>query len=108
MAHLPPDLERLGDALTAAATRATTRRRTFTRCAGKLAACVTAGTIVLAAASPTHLARNEPPGPLEIAAVDQAYGGTLREPCDPPHGRNGREVQLATGCIVEDPPAQVR
>ena len=108
MAHLPPDLERLGDALTAATTRATARRRWLTRCAGKLAACVTAATIVLAATAPSHLARNEAPGPFEIVAVDQAYGGMRREPCDPPHGRNGREAQLATGCIVEHPPAQVR
>jgi len=60
MAELPPDLERLGDALTQATTRAVAARRRRFQLAGRLVACLTAGMLVFAAT--TLLRASKPQG----------------------------------------------
>jgi hypothetical protein len=109
MAELPPDLERLGDVLTEATTRAVQTRRRSLNVARRLAACLAAGMLVFAA-TPSHLGPGHDPsaGPLGLARVDSAYGSIRGGPCDPPHGAGGAEGQAAAGCVVESPPPQAR
>jgi hypothetical protein len=97
---LPPDLERLGDALTEATARAAMTRRRRLTTARRLAACLAAGMAVFAAAAPYDLgpAQRATDALLGFAAIDQAYGNG---PCDPPHGSGAH-------CLEESPPAQVR
>jgi hypothetical protein len=57
MGDLPPDLDRLGHALTHAAERAVTRRRQRNDRRRRLCACVLAGLLVFAAMTPSHLGR---------------------------------------------------
>jgi len=98
--RLPPDLERLGDALTDAAARSAVARRRPLTLARRLAACIAAGMAVFAATAPSDLgpAQRATGGLLELAAIDQAYASG---PCDPPHG-------AAVQCLEGTPPAQVR
>ena len=53
MVVLPPDLSRLGDEITAAATRAVNERRRRYRRASRACACVAAGLVSLAVLAPT-------------------------------------------------------
>ena len=109
MAELPPDLERLGETLTAATTRAVEVRRRPLRITRRLAACLAAGILVFAATTPSRLGPAQAPVDLlEFAAVDSAYGSVHSGPCDPPHGAPGAEAQVATGCLVESPSPQAR
>ena len=97
--QLPPDLERLGAALTTATARAAAARRHRVAIARRLAACFAAAVLVFAA-SPYHLGpATAPTGGL--FDVESAYGQVHRDPCDPPHG-------AAADCLVGDPPPQVR
>jgi hypothetical protein len=109
MAELPPDLERLGAALTDATTRAVATRRRSVYIARRLAACLAASMLVFAA-TPSHLgpARAPTGGTLDFAGLGDAYGSVLGGPCDPPHGAGGRQAQAPSGCLDESPPAQVR
>jgi hypothetical protein len=98
--RLPPDLERLGDALTDATARAAVARRRPLTAVRRLMACLVAGMAVFAATAPTDLgpAQRATDALLGLAAIDQAYGNG---PCDPPHG-------AGTGCLEASPPAQHR
>jgi hypothetical protein len=98
---LPPDLERLGDALTEATARAAVARRRPARLMRRFAACLAASMAVFAATTPSSLEPAGPAGLLELAAVSSAYGSVHGDPCDPPHG-------AAAGCHQESPPAQHR
>jgi hypothetical protein len=98
--QLPPDLERLGDALTEATARAAVARRRPLTTARRLAACLAAGMAVFAVAAPDDLgpAQRATGGLLGLAAIEQAYGSGR---CDPPHG-------TGTHCFEASPPAQHR
>ncbi len=109
MAELPPDLERLGNALTDAASRAVAARRRRAHLGRRLAACVAAGVLVFAAMTPSHLGTAEfsANGLIELASIAGA-DGQLGGGCDRPHGAGGRYFQVPTGCVIARPQPQAR
>src|SRR3954464_8361908 len=80
---LPPDLDRLGNALThAPARRAAAHPRAGLR--RRLAASMVAGLLVFAAMTPSHLGRADQPALLGFAQADNAEAAVF---CDVPRGR---------------------
>src|ERR1700759_5343379 len=109
MGDLPPDLERLGEALTTATTGEVAARRHRRAAGWKLGACVAAGILVFAATAPSRLVSSDTIRPsVGLAFVDTARADTLRGPCDPPHGGAGRYSQAPDGCEIVQPRPQWR
>src|SRR4051794_23412479 len=90
MDDLPPDLERLGEALTAAPASTMAARRRRRRLRHRLAACAAVGLLVFAVTTPSRLVpadstRASPP--LTLAATGPTGGYVVLDgPCDTLHG----------------------
>jgi hypothetical protein len=80
MVVLPPDLSRLGDEITAAATRAVNERRRRYRRASRACACVVAGLVSLAVLAPTGAG----PDPRSLPLVGALDTVLVRPPDRPP------------------------
>jgi hypothetical protein len=104
MDDLPPDLERLGEALTAATASTMAARRRRRRLRHRFAACAAAGTLVFAVTTPSRLvpADSTRPGlPWTLAAAGPAGGDVVFDgPCDTLHGGAGDPAQPPTGCVA--------
>jgi hypothetical protein len=83
MGDLPPDLDRLGLALTNATERAVTRRRQVNSRRRRLIGCAAAAICVFASMTPTHLGPADQPDLFSLA-LDSA-GAAMR--CDMPRGQ---------------------
>jgi hypothetical protein len=98
---LPPDLDRLGNALThAVARRAAAGHRAALR--RRLAASMVAGLLVFAAMTPSRLGRADQPALLGFAETDNAEAAVF---CDVPRGSGGT-FQLLEPCIPRHPAPQ--
>jgi hypothetical protein len=93
MVELPPDLDRLGTALTSAAARARAARVQRAERRRRLLGCLAAGLVVFAAMPASHLGRADQPGTgLEALTGAPAEAAVF---CDAPHG----SVELSNDCI---------
>lgn len=97
--RLPPDLDRLGEALTHATARAVERRRLRGERRRRLGGCLLAGLLVFAAMTPSHLGRADQRQflPLAIAPAE------ARVTCDQPRGQR---FHLTDACVVYHPQPQ--
>jgi hypothetical protein len=101
MPDLPPDLDRLGSALTHAVTRARSARDHRAGLRRRLAGSLVAGLLVFAAMTPSHL------GPADRAPLlgfGQAEPAEAAVFCDVP--RSGRQDQLLEPCVPRHPASQ--
>ena len=90
MGDHPPDLDRLGHALTRATARDVKRRNQRAERRRRLCGCVLAGLLVFAAMTPSHLGRADQPNFLPFAIEPAgAPSGTAGRPLE--RGRPGRE-----------------
>jgi hypothetical protein len=106
MRPLPPDLERLGDALTQAATSAIAARRHRFDVGCRLAVCLAAGTLVFAATTPSRLGADKRAPVAELFALTpdaHLLGGA----CDRAHGAGGH-FQVPQGCEILQQQPQAR
>src|SRR3954466_1222140 len=101
MPELPPDLDRLGSALTHAARRAAAARRRRAALRRRLAASIAAGLLVFAAMTPSHLGRADRESFLGFAQADKAEAAVF---CDVPRG--GHQFQLLEPCVPRHPQPQ--
>ncbi len=83
MADLPPDLDRLGRALTHATAHAAGRREARLARRRRLVGSVLAGLLVFATMTPTHLGTADRPDFLQLALAPAAAAA----PCDIPRGQ---------------------
>jgi hypothetical protein len=97
MADLPPDLERLGDALTHATTRATALRRHRIELRRRFAGSLLAGLAVFAVMAPSPLGSAVHIEGVEQLAAAPAYAVTY--PCDRPRANGG---YLPPSCEVSE------
>jgi len=107
-APLPPDLERLGEALTRAASRAAAIRRARRMFLARLAACVAAAVMVFAATAPSRLGHDDVAlprvgGGLVLASEAE---GTLAVGCDRPHGAVAQRQGAPGDCTIRRPQPQ--
>jgi hypothetical protein len=109
MDELPPELRRLGEALTDATTNVVAARRWRHDVVRKFAACLTAGVVVLAVTAPNPLesATNSRLG-LTFASVVASSEAGLGGSCDGAHGGTGRYFQAPQGCAIVRPAPQLR
>jgi hypothetical protein len=99
---LPPDLDRLGNALThAVARRAAAGHRAALR--RRLAASMVAGLLVFAAMTPSHLGRADRANFFSFASADKAEAAVF---CDVPRGAGGKNFQLLEPCVPRHPAPQ--
>ena len=101
MPDLPPDLDRLGNALTHAVGRAGAARAHRAGVRRRLAGSIAAGLLVFAAMTPSHLGRADRPDFLAFAQAEPAEAAVF---CDVPRG--GREYQLLEPCVPRHPAPQ--
>jgi hypothetical protein len=99
MGDLPPDLDRLGLALTHATERAVTRRRQVITRRRKLVGCALAAFCVFASMTPTHLGPADQPDFFALS-IDSA-GAAMR--CDMPRGQR---FNYTEACIEQHPAPQ--
>jgi hypothetical protein len=97
---LPPDLDRLGNALTHATARAVARRRSRSDRQRRLAGCLVAGLLVFAALTPTPLDSADRPQLLRLAIAPNASAAVI---CDQPRGKR---FQVTGACVVRHPQPQ--
>jgi hypothetical protein len=83
MGDLPPDLDRLGHALTHATERAVARRQQAHERRRRLAGCAVAALLVFATMTPTHLGPADQPDFFSLAL--EPAGAAVR--CDQPRGQ---------------------
>jgi hypothetical protein len=81
MGDLPPDLDRLGHALTHATERAVTRRRQAAHRRRRLISCAVAAFCVFASMTPNHLGPADQPDFFTLAI--EPAGAAMR--CEVPH-----------------------
>jgi hypothetical protein len=106
---LPPDLERLGEALTHATARAAAIRRARRMFAARLAACVAVAVMVLAATAPSRLGHADLTGALPDGGgvvFAAAVEGTLAVGCDRPHGAVAQRDGAPDDCTIRRPQPQ--
>ncbi len=111
MGDLPPDLERLGDALTNATSGEVAARRHRWIMSRRFAACLAAGVLVFAFTAPSRLVSSDSVTqrfPVAFVGAAVARADVLLGPCDVPHGGNGRYFQAPSGCQITLPPPQAR
>ena len=96
---LPPELDRLGSALTHATARAAARRRTRADRRRRIAGGLAAGLFVFAAMAPAQLQRADQPDFLQLATGQRAEAAEI---CDRPRGTRS----YVTAACDEDPPPQ--
>src|SRR3954453_5030403 len=97
---LPPELDRLGNALTYATARAAARRRTRADRRRRIAGGLLAGLLVFAAMTPTQLQRADQPDFLQLATTQRAEAAVV---CDQPRGPRFR---FQEACDVRHPQPQ--
>ena len=105
---LPPDLERLGEVLTHAASRAAAIRRARRMFVARLAACVVAAVMVFAATAPSRLGQADRAFPLGGGGLvyASAVEGTLTVGCDRPHGAVAQRDGAPGDCTIRRPQPQ--
>jgi hypothetical protein len=99
MADLPPDLDRLGHALTHATERAVARRDQATDRRRRLVGCAVAALLVFAAVTPSHLGPADRPDFFALAI--EPAGAAMR--CDQPRGQRFHYIDA---CIERHPAPQ--
>jgi hypothetical protein len=99
MGDLPPDLDRLGSALTHATERAVARRDQAAWRRRRLAGCALAAICVFASMTPTHLGPADQPDFFSLS-IDSA-GAAMR--CDMPRGQR---FNYTEACIEQHPAPQ--
>jgi hypothetical protein len=97
---LPPDLDRLGNALTLATARAATRHRTRRDRRRRIVGGLLAGLLVFAAMTPAQLQRADQPDFLQLATGQRAEAAEL---CDRPRG-----TRVGEACDAAPPPQAAR
>ena len=95
---LPPELDRLGNVLTHATARETTRKRTRLNRRRRIAGGLAAGLFVFAAMAPAQLQRADQPDILRLATGQRAEAA---EVCDHPRGPS---VHAQAACDEAPPP----
>ena len=106
---LPPDLERLGEALTHATARAAAIRRARRMFVARLAVCVAAAVMVFAATAPSRLGHADlafPPPESGGVVFAAAVEGTLAVGCDRPHGAVAQRDGAPADCTIRRPQPQ--
>src|SRR4051794_5883922 len=103
MQELPPDLDRLGSALTHAVRRAGDARRHRAALRRRLAGSLAAGLLVFAAMTPSHLGRADRANFFSFASADKAEAAVF---CDVPRGAGGKSFQLLEPCVPRHPAPQ--
>jgi hypothetical protein len=83
MAELPPDLDRLGRALTHATAHAAARRSARLERRRRLVGCLLAGLLVFATMTPSHLGPADKPDFLQLTITSAAAA----DRCDIPRGQ---------------------
>src|SRR4051812_31181106 len=101
MPDLPPDLDRLGNALTHAVARTGAARAHRTGLRRRLAGSLVGGLLVFAAMTPSHLGRADKAPFLGFADAAPAEAAVF---CDVPRG--GREYELLEPCVPRHPAPQ--
>ena len=99
MGDLPPDLDRLGHALTYATARDVKRRNQRAERRRRLCGCVLAGLLVFAAMTPSHLGRADQPNFLPFG-IEPAGAAVI---CDQ---LRGQEFKYNDACIERHPAPQ--
>ena len=99
---LPPELDRLGTALTHATARAAARRRTRMERRRRIAGGLVAGLLVFAAMAPTPLQRADQPQFLQVVTTQRAEAA---EVCDQPRGQH---FHILEACDPEPQPQAAR
>ena len=99
MAELPPDLDRLGRALTHATAHAAARRDARIDRRRRLVGCLMAGLLVFAAMTPSHLGPADKPAFLQLT-IQPAAAATR---CDIPRGQRFHYLEA---CNERDPQPQ--
>jgi hypothetical protein len=99
MGDLPPDLDRLGHALTHATERAVTRRDQAVTRRRRLVVCAVAAFCVFASMTPTHLGPADQPDFFSLAI--EPAGAAVR--CDMPRGQR---FHYTDACIELHPQPQ--
>jgi hypothetical protein len=100
MGDLPPDLDRLGHALTHATERAVTRRRQRNDRRRRICGSVLAGLLVFAAMTPSHLGRADQPNFFSFASIEPAGAAMV---CDQ---LRGQRFKYNDACIERHPAPQ--
>jgi hypothetical protein len=101
MQDLPPDLDRLGNALTHAVAQSRAARDRKAGVRRRLAGSIAAGLLVFAAMTPSHLGHADRTPLLGFAQTEPAEAAIF---CDVPRG--GREYQLLEPCVPRHPAPQ--
>ena len=101
MPDLPPDLDKLGNALTHAVARTGAARAHRAGVRRRLAASIAAGLLVFAAMTPSQLGHADRTPLLSFAQAEPAEAAIF---CDVPRG--GREYQLLEPCVPRHPAPQ--
>jgi hypothetical protein len=97
---LPPDLDRLGNALTNATARAGARRRSRNDRRRRIAGGLVAGLLVFAALTPSHLGSADRPDFLRFAVAPDAQAAVI---CDVPRGKR---FHFTEACVEREPQPQ--
>jgi hypothetical protein len=100
MAALPPDLDRLGRALTHATAHAVARRDARIDRHRRLVGCLLAGLLVFAAMTPSHLGPADNPDFLPFTSITTAAAA---QRCDIPRGQRFHYLEA---CNAGDPQPQ--
>ena len=99
MGDLPPDLDRLGLALTRATEREVKRRHTASHRRRRLIGCAAAAFCVFASMTPTHLGPADQPDFFRLAI--EPAGAAVR--CDMPRGQR---FHYTDACVEKHPQPQ--
>jgi hypothetical protein len=99
MGDLPPDLDRLGLALTHATEQAVKRRHTASHRRRRLIGCAVAAFCVFASMTPTHLGPADQPDFFSLAL--EPAGAAVR--CDMPRGQH---FHYTDACVERHPAPQ--
>jgi hypothetical protein len=97
---LPPELDRLGDALARATAREAARRRSRAERRRRLSGSLVAGLLVFAAMTPARLERGDQADFFSLAIAPSAEAAVV---CDQPRGPRFR---IAETCVVRRPQPQ--
>ena len=99
---LPPELDRIGNALTHATARAAARRRAVVDRRRRLAGGMVAGLLVFAAMTPAQLDRADQPDFLRFAIAPSAEAAVV---CDQPRGPR---FSSSEDCVEPEQPQAAR
>jgi hypothetical protein len=97
---LPPELDRLGNALTQARARAVARRRARLDRHRRIAGGLLAGLLVFAAMTPSKLGHADQPHLLRLAVASDASAAMI---CDQPRGQRFHSTEA---CVDRQPAPQ--